>query len=63
MNRYSALLKDAAQDKIAFMNPLKARLEGKEKMKVVEKEEKMEKSQPEKRQQKHLRRPKKPNQK
>ncbi len=29
MNRYSALLKDAAQDKIAFINPLKKKLEGK----------------------------------
>lgn len=29
MNRYSALLKTAAEDKIAFVNPLKNKLEGK----------------------------------
>jgi hypothetical protein len=28
MNRYSALLKAAAEDKIAFVNPLKKKLEG-----------------------------------
>lgn len=32
MNRYSALLKSAAEEKIAFINPLKAKLEGKKRV-------------------------------